>query len=193
MSEEVIMSTIGNRMFKGATVGAGLGAVGGGIYGAIKAQNLIDNPPVDTVEIGGYERPMFVERTVGGNFHFGWDGVDAGRVKATFPVQNANGTIKTEYISPQSETGLGKGSVEWIEHDILEPQVSRDINGSGGLNTRTHVDYVPTGETWLEPSVKFDTSVNKGAHILGYAAVGALAGGVGGALVAAAIGGKDDK
>ena len=180
-------------MFKGAAIGGGLGGIGGGAFGYMKAQDLIENPPVDTVEIGGYERPMFVERTVGGNFHLGWDGVKVSGSKATFPVQNADGTYRMEYVKPDTVTGQGKGSVEWVEHDICEPVIDRDLNHSGGLNTRTDVYYRPTGETWVEPSVSFDASVNVAGHVLGYAVAGAALGGVGGAIVAAAINGGKDK
>lgn len=183
------MNTIGKRMFKGATVGAGLGAVGGGVYGYMKAQDLIDNPPVDTVSIDGYERPMFVERTVGGNFHMGWDGIDISKTKATFPVRNADGSLDMEFVKHELVSGEGKGTLTWVEHEVKEPVIDRDLHHRGGLNTTTKVQYMPTGETWFEPEVTFDQTVNVAEHIATYAAFGALAGGVGGALVALAVGG----
>jgi len=76
---------LGRKMFKGASVGAGLGAIGGGVYGNMKANDLISNPPVDKVEIGGYERPMFLQKTVGGKFHFGSDGMNIDKVRLPFP------------------------------------------------------------------------------------------------------------
>ena len=186
---------IGKKMFSGAKVGAGIGALGGGIYGGIKAQQKINALPVDKVELGGYDKPVYETRPVAKEMH----GVFQSTKTAEFPVRNPDGSLKMEHVPSQIIEGRGEPVFSERSHDIKEPIKaiqSHFLGNDEGLinyNEFTRVEYGKVG-TWSEPLVSFDHGVNVLGNVLGYAAAGAVLGGVGGAIVGAAIGaaGKDE-
>ncbi len=112
------MKCTAGKMFKGTLAGAGLGTIGGAIYGNIKAQEQIDLEPYDSVDIRGGKLPEF-------GFKEHWD-----------------------------------GSVSWK----FTPGEMPDIK-----------------------AVKSNEAEIRAENIITYAAIGAVAGGVGGALVALAV------
>ena len=116
------MKSIGGKMFKGAAIGGGLGGIGGGIYGNLKAQEIIDAQPYDSVEIRGGKMPEF-------GFKEHWD-----------------------------------GSVSW--------------------------KFTP-GEMPEMSLAKSNEAAIRGENIVAYATIGAAVCGVGGALVALAVSGKE--
>jgi len=170
-----IMKISARKMFKNTTIGAGLGAVGGGIYGGMKAYQEIQNLPVDRVELGGYERPIYVEKPIpfSHNDEYG-----------QFVLRNPDGTIQMEYVSPKVVEGHGTAVSTQKTHNIYEPDQARVFHD--GMYLDEVVDYKPVG-TWTEPVVKFEHGVNVAGSILEYAAAGALLGGIGGALVTLAM------
>ena len=195
------MNPLGKKMFKGAAIGGGAGALAGGIYGGIKAKGEINSLPVDTVEVGAYDKPLYETRTVANNMHVNIDfdnpefsGVSSHRTTAEFPLKNPDGSVKMEHIPARTVTGHGEGRINEVVHDIKEP-VGTSTSTYGGtgysgdgvnVNQYTTVDYRTIGH-WTEPVVKFDTGVSMAGNILGFAAAGAAIGGIGGAVVALAL------
>lgn len=194
------MKPLGQKMFKGAAIGGGVGAVAGGIYGGIKANQEIKSLPVDTVEIKGFDKPMYETRTVGNNMHVNIDfenpeysHVSSHRTTAEFPLKNPDGSVKMEHIPARTVRGHGEAVVSEVVHDIKEP-VDAHTSTYGGsnfgdgvsVNQYTSVDYRTIGH-WTEPVVKFETGVSMAGNILGYAAAGLVVGGIGGALVSLAL------
>lgn len=112
------MKCTAGKMFKGTLAGAGLGTIGGAIYGNIKAQEQIDLEPYDSVDIRGGKFPSI-------DFREHWD-----------------------------------GSVSWKFNPGQAPEVNL---------------------------VKSNEAAIRAENIMTYAAIGAVAGGVGGALVALAV------
>ena len=182
--------SFGKKMFKGSITGGAMGGFLGGLYGNKVAQDLIENPPLDTVEISAYERPHFVERTVGGNGHIGFDGVTYEKVNAIFAERNADGSLKMQEVPAQKLTDYGKGKVSWYKQEVTDPVIHRGIDSEGGINAKTKITYEPTGETWYEPEAYFEPiEVNVLGQIAKYSAIGIAAGAIGGALTALALGG----
>ena len=179
--------SIGNKMFTGAKIGGGLGAVGGGIYGGIKASQKINDIPVDTVELKGYEKPVFETKPIAKEYHT----VVRTTKTAEFPVRNPDGSLKMEQVPAKTVEGRGTPVFGEKVHEIKEPikavQTHFLGNDEGFINYNqfTNIEYENIG-TWSEPTVRFDHGVNVGGYVLGYAAAGAAIGGLGGALVALA-------
>jgi len=175
---------IGKKMFGGASTGAALGAVGGGIYGGIKAQQEVNTVPVDKVELRGYDKPVYESRPVAKEMH----GIFQTTKTAEFPVRNTDGSLKMEHMPSRTVEGRGKPVFGEINHEIKEPYKAVQSHWLGNdegfvnYNEFTSVKYDTVG-TWTEPTVRFEHGVNVGGYILGYAAAGAVIGGIGGALV----------
>jgi hypothetical protein len=199
------MSEIGSKMFKGAGLGAGVGAVGGGVYGYIKAQGEIEKLPTETVTLSKYDQPLYEEKIVGKNIDVDVNlenlkegdtsgtHVTAYDVKAKYPLKNPDGTVKMDHMPARTITGHGKAIMSEVSHPIEEPsnigsyQSAGDNYGNGvGYNKYTTVEYRTIGH-WLEPTVNFETGVSLVGNILGYAAAFAVAGGIGGAVIAAVL------
>jgi len=181
--------SLGNKMFKGSLAGGTIGGFLGGFYGNKVAQDLIENPPLDTVEIRAYERPHFVEKTVGGNGHIGFDGVTYEKVNAIFAERNSDGSLKMQEVPAQKLTDFGKGKVSWYKQEVTDPVIDRGIDAEGGINAKTKITYEPTGEVWYEPEVDFEpVEVNVFGEIVKYAAIGIVSGAIGGALIELALG-----
>jgi len=174
--------SIGQKMFKGAAIGAGVGAVGGGIYGGIKANQEIQKVPVDSIELRSYEKPVYEYK------YF-----ERGK-SADFPLKNPDGSFKMETVPSETVSGHGKPVLYEVKHPIQEPVRVRTYTrkkhsyevGIGDYKTEKKVVYETTG-SWEEPRVRFDHGVNVIGYVLGYAAAGAVLGGIGGALINLAI------
>jgi hypothetical protein len=189
-------------MFVGAGVGAGVGAVAGGIYGGIQAHQKIESLPLNSVQLPGYQQPLYEDRVVGSNTNFRIDftgenpygnGYSSYQVTARFPLHNPDGSVKMDNVAPRTVAGHGTPVRTDAQVPIKEPtgatvQTYVDDNGGTGVSTssQTTVHYRTVG-TYVEPQVKFETGVSTLGHVLGYAAAGAVLGAVGGALVGAAL------
>lgn len=180
------MKSLGNKLFKNAAIGGGAGAVGGGIFGAIKAQKKIDALPTQEVNVDSYQRPVFEEQQIGENTMFDqFDEKYKEPIIARVPVRNEDGSLKMETAPERTVTGKGEAIRGSRTHDIETPDylATRPKEDSHEYKV---VRYRKIGE-WEEPMIRFDTGVSRIAHVFGYAAAGMAIGATGGALVTLAL------
>lgn len=188
------MNKLGKKLFKNAAIGGGIGAVGGGIFGGVKAKQKIDALPRDTVTLESYEKPVMERVKVGRNsFTDGkYNGEPGTKKYADAPARNPDGAIKMEAVPEQTVEGPLKGRVEHRSHDIREPVGIRsyrkkvEIGDVSYYKRKWRVRYGTVGE-WTEPVAVFEHGVNVAGRVLGYAAAGMAVGATGGALVTLAL------
>lgn len=108
------MQPLGRKMFKGAAAGATLGAVGGGIYGNMRAQKLIDAEPYDSVEISGKFDP---------GFKMGTDGDGGFWIK------------KTQFKLPTVEAKKSNADTIRLENIVTYAVIGTVAGGVGGALT----------------------------------------------------------
>ena len=121
----------GEAILGGAVIGAGVGAVGGAIYGYNQAQNEIQKVPIESVTLT-YKEPMYETKEIGKipkdqyvRTWFGWyssnvDFTPSDPVYEKVPVKDANGNVVYKEVT-KTFTDHGKPIVNYYTQQVKEP------------------------------------------------------------------------
>lgn len=192
---------LGSKLFRNSAIGGAAGTVGGGIFGAIKANRKIKALPKDTVTLRAHDKPVYDTIVVGdeyapiymtdtdGNVSTipNWDDVDA-----KFPMRNEDGALQMEHVPAKTISDHGRAIVSEVTHNIKEPsnipsyEEFQQMKADGKSYDYEYIKYKKVGQ-WKEPVVKFETGISRAAHVFGYAAAGMALGAAGGALITLAL------
>lgn len=203
-----------NAIYAGAGIGAAVGAVSGGVIEYTSASHMVEAQPVNSVT-ETWKTPITQDQVIGKvpadyytpNNVYGMIPHDVGQRDITAPMPNTNPSGEVMWQNhTQTFTDHGKPVVQWESHQLGRPFLNgysqsdmpdnssyQDRNGNwhtvqNGTWHRYYPDiqYKDMGQNYQTPSVHFETGVSVGARTFFGILVGAMAGGVGGALVGVA-------
>lgn len=202
---------------KGSLIGAGAGAVGGGIAGGILAYNMsiskINAVDLQSISVN-WSEPVLKSENLGqipANYYqtAGSPETQSGfqDIYKNNPVMAGNKPLMQEFSREYS--GYGKPVLSWDKHDIMRAELNgyheakfKDITVDNsnrrsqetinGFEHRFNPMFTHTEiGTYKTPSVSFDTGVNTALNttfgIVAGAGLGAIAGGLTGGIIANAI------
>lgn len=147
---------------KGALIGAGVGALGGGVYGAFQAKALIDKVPVESVT-HSWKEPKLGTDYVGDipkDYYKrnGFLGISVVPKPENRPVYVKNPVVENGEVVMDDKTqtfqGHGKPVTTWREHDIEKVTGIKEVRQIEYEDSTTVTDVVREAETrreWIPP------------------------------------------
>jgi len=182
------------NILNGAVAGVLLGAGIGAIYGGIEANNEISKVPVQTVTLT-YKKPIYGIREIGKipEDKYAPGGIDLNPIPnkpvlGKAPLKDQNGRVMYREIEV-SVSGHGTPKVFYDKKPVLE----RVVESWGSYTKGNVIGYYPittyvVADEYLEPiGVTFEHGVNVGKYVFNNALKGALIGTVVGGVIGAVL------
>ncbi len=148
------------KVLTGAAIGAGIGAVGGAVYGNYLAQKEIEKVPVESVTLS-WKEPVYEHKVIGripedyyepafGGIGWGHHNTPTEPVIRPVPVKDETGKVVYRNIT-KTFTGHGKPFVQWNTKEVREPIFNGwDERVVADYDVETYVDSEGNTHTYQE-------------------------------------------